>query len=105
MRFSCRHSQAIRFSGSPLKEIQSFWYRLVCRVDLRVTVFPAQGSALDYKRLEDRIQALLAKAVDTADAGELESVISDLRSALNQHVKQLREMAASRPGPRRRGTD
>lgn len=60
---------------------------------------------LDHKRLEDRIQALLAKAVDTADAEELESVISDLRSALNQHVKRLREMAASSPGPRRRGTD
>jgi len=60
---------------------------------------------LDHKRLEDRIQALLAKTVDTADAEELESVISDLRSALNQHVKRLREMAASRTGLRRRATD
>jgi len=60
---------------------------------------------LDHKRLEDRIQALLAKTVDTADAEELESVISDLRSALNQHVKRLREMAAPRPGLRRRATD
>ena len=105
VRFACRHGQAIRLSGSPREEIQSFLYRLVCRVDLRVTCIPVQGSALDHKRLEDRIHALLAKAVDTADAEELESFISDLRSALNRHVKRLREMAASRPVPRRRGTD
>jgi G3E family GTPase len=61
---------------------------------------------LDHKRLEDRIHALLAKAVDTTDPEKLESVVTDLRLALNEHIKRLRGMAASRPGsPRRRETD
>jgi len=60
---------------------------------------------LDHKRLEDRIHALLAKVIDTTDTEELESLITELRSALNEHIKRLREMAASRTGLRRRATD
>jgi len=54
---------------------------------------------LDHKRLEDRIQALLAKTVDTADAEELESVISDLRSALNQHGQAAERNGGLQNGP------
>lgn len=61
---------------------------------------------LDHKRLEDRIHALLAKAVETTDPEKLEPVVTQLRSALNDHIRRLREMAVCRPGsPRRRETD
>jgi hypothetical protein len=60
---------------------------------------------LDRKRLEDRIHALLAKAINTTDAEELESVIADLRAALNEHIRRLREMASGIQAPRRRSTD
>jgi hypothetical protein len=60
---------------------------------------------LDRKRLEDRIHSLLAKAINTTEAEELETVIANLRAALNEHI-QRREMAAARPpAPRRRDTD
>jgi len=61
---------------------------------------------LDRKRLEDRIHSLLAKAINTTEAEELETVIANLRAALNEHIQRLREMAAARPpSPRRRDTD
>ncbi len=61
---------------------------------------------MERKRLEDRIHALLTKAVHTTDSEELECVISELRAALNEHIRRLREMAAAQSDlPRRRETD
>ena len=61
---------------------------------------------MEHKRLEDRIHALLTKAVCTSDSEELEEVVRELRAALNEHIRRLREMAAEKSIPmRRRGTD
>jgi len=61
---------------------------------------------LERKRLEDRIHALLQKAVDSSDPDEVESVLNELRAALNEHIQRLREMAASKGRERsRRSTD
>jgi hypothetical protein len=43
-------------------------------------------------RLEDRIRELCARAVESDDA-DLSSVMSDLRSALQQHVEKIRTLA------------
>ncbi len=46
------------------------------------------------RRLQDRIEILVTKALGTRDAGELEQVIQDLREALHEHAKRLREADA-----------
>ena len=38
------------------------------------------------RRLQDRIEALVTKALGTRDADELEQVIQDLREALHEHA-------------------
>jgi hypothetical protein len=50
-------------------------------------------------RLEHRIYELMAKAVKTSDPGELESLILELRAAIQQHIDLLRRMAASKLTP------
>jgi len=40
------------------------------------------------RRLQDRIEILVTKAVGTRDAGELEQVIQDLREALDEHARE-----------------
>ncbi|PYX34193.1 MAG: hypothetical protein DMG81_20270 [Acidobacteria bacterium] len=61
---------------------------------------------LQRRRLEDRIHALLQKAVDTEDRDGVDAVLNDLRAALNEHVRRLREMASSKHREwRRRITD
>jgi hypothetical protein len=46
------------------------------------------------RRLQDRIETLVTKALGTRDADELEQVIQDLREALHEHAKRLRESDA-----------
>ena len=46
------------------------------------------------RRLQDRIEVLVTKALGTRDADELEQVIHDLREALHEHAKRLREADA-----------
>ena len=46
------------------------------------------------RRLQDRIEVLVTKALGTRDADELEQVIQDLRKALHEHAKRLREADA-----------
>jgi hypothetical protein len=41
------------------------------------------------KRLEDRINHLMAKAIATTDPDELERVISELREALSEHIQKV----------------
>jgi hypothetical protein len=47
-----------------------------------------------YRRLEDRIRELCAKTV-TSDDTEFRSVMSELRSAIHEHVEKIRTLAAS----------
>ena len=46
------------------------------------------------RRLADRIEILVTKALSTRDADQLEQVIQDLREALQEHAKRLREADA-----------
>ena len=46
------------------------------------------------RRLADRIEILVTKALGTRDADQLEQVIQDLREALREHAKRLREADA-----------
>jgi hypothetical protein len=47
------------------------------------------------RRLEDRIRELCAMAV-TAEAPELEIILSELQSALREHTERLRKLAAAK---------
>lgn len=49
---------------------------------------------LANRRLQDRIEVLVTKALGTRDANQLEQVIQDLREALHAHAKRLREADA-----------
>jgi len=51
---------------------------------------------LSPHRVQDRINALVTKAVATHDPAELEGVIRELREALHEHAKSLRKMAAEK---------
>ena len=54
-------------------------------------------------RLEDRIRELCAKAV-TSDDTELPSVMSELRSAMREHIERIRTLAVRQlAGERPRG--
>ena len=46
------------------------------------------------RRLQDRIEILVTKALGTRDTDEMERVIQDLREALHEHAKRLRESDA-----------
>jgi len=46
------------------------------------------------RRLQDRIEILVTKALGTRDADELDQVIRDLREALHEHARRLREAEA-----------
>lgn len=48
------------------------------------------------RRLADRIEILVTKALGIRDADQLEHVIQDLREALQEHAKRLREADAVR---------
>src|ERR1700730_6251318 len=47
----------------------------------------ACGLTLPHRRLQDRIQALVAQAIATEDPRELEDVIRRLQEALREHAK------------------
>jgi hypothetical protein len=49
------------------------------------------------RRLADRIEILVTKALGTRDDNQLEQVIQDLREALHEHAKRLREADAVHP--------
>lgn len=42
------------------------------------------------RRLQDRIEILVTKALGTRDSDELDRLIQDLREALHEHAKRLR---------------
>lgn len=48
------------------------------------------------RRLADRIEILVTKALGIRDADQLEQVIQDLREALLEHARRLREADAVR---------
>ena len=46
-----------------------------------------------------RIHALIAAAIDTTDADELERVMAELRVALKDHIRRIRVLAATKLRP------
>jgi hypothetical protein len=52
------------------------------------------------RRLEDRIRELCARAVVTTDLDELDTILTQLRPALREHIELLRKLAADRLVPR-----
>jgi hypothetical protein len=58
---------------------------------------------VESRRLEDRIRELCTKAVATPEPAEFNKVIQQLREALHEHAKRLRQLAAAKPpSPERR---
>jgi hypothetical protein len=58
-----------------------------------------------YRRLEDRIRELCAKAV-TSDASEFPSVMSELRCARREQIEKIRTLAVRQlAGERPRGDE
>jgi ABC-type transporter Mla subunit MlaD len=49
------------------------------------------------RRLADRIEILVTKALSTRDPDQLEQVIQDLHEALQEHARRLREADAVHP--------
>ena len=49
------------------------------------------------RRLADRIEILVTKALSTRDPDQLEQVTQDLREALQEHARRLREADAVHP--------
>lgn len=48
------------------------------------------------RRLEDRIQDLVAEAIATHREEDLDKVVLQLRAALHEHTLRLRKLAASK---------
>jgi len=57
---------------------------------------------LSPRRFQERINALVTRAVATHDPTELEEVITELREALHEHAKGLRKMAAEKRAMRQK---
>ena len=53
----------------------------------------ALSGSMPFRRLEDRIRELSAKAVAAQD-GELLQVLLDLKANLHEHAERLRKLAA-----------
>lgn len=61
---------------------------------------------MDSRRSDDKIRALVKRAIDTSDPAELGKILVELKSALKKHLQRLRETAAQKPPlPRRRKND
>lgn len=54
------------------------------------------NSPHDRRRLQDRIEALVTKALGIRNSDELDRIIEDLRKELHEHSKRLREADAFR---------
>ena len=48
------------------------------------------------RRLQDRIEDLVTKAIATDDPHELDAVIQQLRECLHEHSERLRKLAADK---------
>ena len=82
--------------GKCTSKVQRCLYRPRSISTNRLSGILPKALNLDRKLLEDRIQALLARAVDSTDPAEVESVLNELRASLKEHIQQLREMAAAK---------
>jgi hypothetical protein len=60
-----------------------------------------------FQRLEDRIRQLCVKALATPQSAELDEILRELKSALAEHTRRLRALAAAYPAvpPLRRRDD
>jgi hypothetical protein len=50
---------------------------------------------MEFVSSEEQIRALIAKAIETSDPLELETVIKELRAALKEHIQKTKAMAVS----------
>jgi len=50
---------------------------------------------MDFNRSDDNIRALIARAIATTDPVEVESMMSELREALREHIQQTKRLALS----------
>jgi len=51
--------------------------------------------SMDSKLSEEKIRALVTRAVATSDPVELESLMGELRKALKAHIQQTKTMVVS----------
>jgi hypothetical protein len=61
-----------------------------------------------FERLEDRIRELCHKAGATPESPELDDILQQLKAALAEHTRRMRELAAGFPAhvrPERRSVD
>jgi hypothetical protein len=67
----------------------------VCTVsnNEQISAYHGLGLANVLRRLEDRIRELCAKTITAQGTAELESVLTELKSALHEHSERLRTMA------------
>jgi hypothetical protein len=49
---------------------------------------------MPLRRLEDRIRHLCAKAVSVQESDDLSAILTELKSALQEHTQRLRALAA-----------
>ena len=67
------------------------------------TFYCSGALPVELRRLEDRIREWCIKAVGTPDGAEFSEVIKQLKEALHEHAKRLRQLAAAKPrSPERR---
>ena len=96
MRFSSRLTPALgerQDTVSQWAHIQCVWYRTIIGRCANLRAPLAQSPML--RRLEDRIRELCASAV-AAEEPELETILSELQSALREHTGRLRRLAAAK---------
>ena len=73
----------------------------------RMNLLPSQVliRCVPYRRLEDRIRELCARAASSEDS-EFPIVMSELRSAMHEHIRKIRTLAVRQlAGERPRGDE
>jgi hypothetical protein len=71
-------------------------------LDVRDTTSTLARFVLMLRRLDDRIRALCAKAVQSKDPAEIHNILCQLRAALREHTQRLRRLAVNSPNSQRR---
>jgi hypothetical protein len=71
-------------------------------LDVRDTTSTLARFVLMLRRLDDRIRALCAEAVQTKDPAEIHNIFSQLGAAIKEHVGRLRRLAVNSPNSQRR---
>jgi hypothetical protein len=74
----------------------------VSEIGRSLLMLPTSSGPIMLAPPEDRIYALIAKAIAASDSAEIEEVMVELRAALKEHIQQTKALAVStltvRPG-------